>query len=124
MPTLPNLKIPAPPAITDEELAHVIASEDNSRFSVPLSVSEAHTEVDHGERVKDHTKPEPPPPLSTSTRLQAGVACTAYDVIVNSDVVPVLQEREGMREFVLELVFSRIEAKHSIALNRGTPLGK
>lgn len=51
--------------------------------------------------------------------MAAGVACTAYDVVVNSNVVEVLKEREGMREFVLELMISHIETKHSVALNRG-----
>lgn len=49
----------------------------------------------------------------------AGVACTAYDAIVNSDVLTTLNEREGMREFLLELVMAHIETKHGVALNRG-----
>eukprot|EP00045_Choanoeca_perplexa_P014275 m.166799 g.166799 ORF g.166799 m.166799 type:complete len:308 (-) comp16631_c0_seq4:4622-5545(-) len=88
-------KVPSPPAIADEELALAIAHMDNSRFNVPMSLGQEHTEVD-----------------------KAGKPCIAYDVIINSDVFAQLDEREGMRDFLLELMLSYIESKHGIQLNR------
>eukprot|EP01147_Barroeca_monosierra_P006420 gene6420-293_t len=88
-------EIPAPPSISDEELALVIANEDNSRFRIPMSVGEPHMEPDH-----------------------AGVPCKAIDAAVNSSVLDILNEREGMREFVVELVMCQVEAKYQLVLNR------
>ncbi|EGD76689.1 hypothetical protein PTSG_08040 [Salpingoeca rosetta] len=87
--------IPAPPSISDEELALVIANEDGTRFRIPMSVGPPHMEPDN-----------------------TGTPCRAFDAIVNSSVVEQLNEREGMREFVVELVMCQVEAKHNLALNR------
>lgn len=116
-------QIPSPPSISDEELALVIAHGDNSRFSVPMSVSDGHTEVDNGTAARG-ARTSPVAGRQCSTRRRpfsptAGVACTAYDVLVNSHVLSTLDEREGMREFLLELIIAHIEIKHSVALNRG-----
>eukprot|EP00056_Hartaetosiga_gracilis_P018951 m.12469 g.12469 ORF g.12469 m.12469 type:complete len:340 (+) comp7216_c0_seq1:47-1066(+) len=87
--------LPSPPSISDEELALVIANEDNSKFRIPMSIGTAHVEADN------HGKPS-----------------RAFDVVLNSSVIERLKTREGMKEFLIELAMCQIEAKNDMALNR------
>jgi hypothetical protein len=41
-------QIPAPPAVSDAELAAAIAGEDSTQYRVSMSVGEQHAEVDNG----------------------------------------------------------------------------
>lgn len=88
-------KIPSPPALSDEDLTLAIASMDNSKYRVPMSVGPAHAETDN-----------------------KGQACVAYDVIVSEAVYQEIGARQGMREFVVELAMSAVENKNSIELSR------
>ena len=47
-------EIPAPPDLSDAELAMVVASGDNSKYHVPVSLHEPHAEVDKGRRDNLH----------------------------------------------------------------------
>jgi len=87
--------VPPPPAVSDAELAVAVATFDNSKYRVPMSVGEPHAEVDSN-----------------------GGGCTAYDVIVSNEAYHQFQERTGIKEFMVELILSHIEHKHSVLLSR------
>lgn len=89
--------IPPPPAISDAELARVVQTFDASRYRVPCSVGPApHAELD-----------------------KAGKGCTVYDVVVNDGFFDTtLKEREGIRDFVIELSLASVEHKHKTLLSR------
>eukprot|EP00048_Salpingoeca_helianthica_P017872 m.239436 g.239436 ORF g.239436 m.239436 type:complete len:239 (+) comp22547_c0_seq1:2-718(+) len=88
-------KIPSPPSVSDEDLTIALASMDNTKYRVPMSVGPAHAETDN-----------------------KGQACVAYDVIVSDTVFEEIGARQGMREFVVELALSAVESKNNIQLNR------
>ena len=90
-------KLPAPPRVSDAVLAEAIATMDNTQYSIPVSLGQPHAELDN-----------------------AGKGCTAYDIIVATEVFEQLTARHGMLEFVIELAFCLIEQRHNIALNRST----
>ncbi|EDQ84947.1 uncharacterized protein MONBRDRAFT_29760 [Monosiga brevicollis MX1] len=96
-----SAQVPSPPSVSDEEISMAIANLDNSKFSIPMSAGGEHIEVDN-----------------------AGKPCSVYDVIINSDVLTQLENRLGMRDFLLELVLSLLEAKHGLSLNREYKLMK
>lgn len=87
--------VPPPPSVTDAELAHALATGDNSTYRIPMSVGEPHAELDTAKK-----------------------GCTAYDVIVSEEAFAQLQAREGIKEFIVELILCHIEAKHNTALSR------
>eukprot|EP00038_Savillea_parva_P014844 m.217697 g.217697 ORF g.217697 m.217697 type:complete len:339 (-) comp29241_c0_seq1:87-1103(-) len=87
--------VPAPPSVSDVEMAHALATGDNSTYRIPMSVGEPHAELDTSKK-----------------------GCTAYDVIVSEEAFSQMQAREGIKEFIIELVLSHIEVKHSTLLSR------
>lgn len=91
----PFPQVPPPPAVSDAELAHAVATLDNSKYRVPMSVGEPHAELDTAKK-----------------------GCTAYDVIVSEEAFAEFQAREGVREFMVELMLSHIEAKFNTRLCR------
>jgi len=87
--------IPAPKQITDEELFRLLESEDPSGFRVPMSLGEAHEELDN-----------------------SGAACTAYDIVINSEFFETILNRDVMRGFLLTVTMEGLEAKYNISLDR------
>ena len=87
--------VPDPPELSDAELAHAITSWDNSKYRIPMSIGDAHAELDANKQ-----------------------GCTVYDAIMSTPAFVQIKERAGMREFIIELVFAQIEHKHSLLLDR------
>lgn len=87
--------IPDPPQLSDHELAHAIATWDNSKYRIPMSIGEPHAELDVAKQ-----------------------GCTAYDAMMSSDAFNEIKVRAGMREFIIELVISQIEHKFKTLLDR------
>jgi len=87
--------IPSPPALSDAELAAAIATWDNSKYRIPMSIGEPHAELDSAKQ-----------------------GCTAYDAIMSTDAFKEIKERDGMREFLVELVMAQLEHKFKILLDR------
>jgi hypothetical protein len=87
--------VPDPPELTDAELAHAIASWDNSKYRIPMSIGDPHAELDANKQ-----------------------GCTVYDAIMSTAAFMQIKERAGMREFIIELVMAQIEHKHTILLDR------
>lgn len=65
--------------------------------------------------------------------MTAGKGCTVYDVaicnsvydlikvvVLSSQATDTSQERAGMQEFIIELIFCQIEHRANLLLNRGT----
>ena len=76
------LQVPSPRDISDEELQQLVQSGDGTKFRVPLSLGEPHTEKDNGKTL---------PLIKTSRPFTlcvcvcvAGKDCQTYDVIVSS----------------------------------------
>eukprot|EP00041_Stephanoeca_diplocostata_P013601 m.238847 g.238847 ORF g.238847 m.238847 type:complete len:324 (-) comp19401_c0_seq2:103-1074(-) len=88
-------KIPSPPAVSDEVLALAVATGDNSKYRIPMSVGDPHAEVD-----------------------TANKGCTAYDVIISEAAFEQFHERDGIKEFMVELILAHIEHKHNVLLSR------
>ena len=44
----PLMQVPCPRDVSDEELIHIIETNDAMKFRVPMSLGEAHAEVDNG----------------------------------------------------------------------------
>lgn len=87
--------IPPPPSVSDIEMAHALATGDNSTYRIPMSVGEPHAELDTAKK-----------------------GCTAYDVIVSEAAFSQFQAREGIKEFMVELILCHIEVKHTTQLSR------
>lgn len=87
--------LPDPPKLSDQELAHAIATWDNSKYRIPMSIGEPHAELDVAKQ-----------------------GCTAYDAVMSTDAFNEIKVRAGMREFIIELVISQIEHKFKTLLDR------
>jgi hypothetical protein len=87
--------VPAPKQITDEELFKLLESEDPSGFRIPMSLGEAHDELDN-----------------------SGKPCKAYDIVINSEFFETILQRDVMRGFLLTVTMEGLEAKYSLTLDR------
>jgi len=87
--------IPSPPKLSDEEMVRVLATGDNSNYTVPMSVGEPHAELD-----------------------TAKAGCTVYDCIMSTEAFEEIKKRAGIREFFIELAMAQIEHKYTTLLSR------
>ena len=94
-------QIPSPPKLSDEEMVRVLATGDNSNYTVPMSVGEPHAELD-----------------------TAKAGCTVYDCIMSTEAFEEIKKRAGMREFFIELAMAQIEHKYKTLLSRGVSRGR
>ncbi|XP_068717658.1 PIH1 domain-containing protein 1-like isoform X2 [Montipora capricornis] len=88
-------KIPAPREINDTELVNILESVDATQYRVPMSLGEAHVELDN-----------------------KGQGCTAYDVAINPIFYDKMQNSELFHSFFLTIVFEGLETKYNIELER------
>ncbi|XP_003940402.1 PIH1 domain-containing protein 1 [Saimiri boliviensis] len=85
--------IPPPADVTEEELLQML-EEDQAGFRIPMSLGEAHAELD-----------------------AKGQGCTAYDVAVNSDFYRRMQNSDFLRELVITIAREGLEDKYKLQLN-------
>ncbi|XP_032120522.1 PIH1 domain-containing protein 1 [Sapajus apella] len=85
--------IPPPADVTEEELLQML-EEDQAGFRIPMSLGEAHAELD-----------------------AKGQGCTAYDVAVNSDFYRRMQNSDFLRELVITIAREGLEDKYNLQLN-------
>ena len=88
-------EIPEPADITQEELTKLLESDDAASYRVPLSLGVPHDELD-----------------------KKGEACTAYDVIINTNFYRKCLKQSVFKEFVTLLAAQGVEDKYSVALSR------
>ncbi|XP_069462473.1 PIH1 domain-containing protein 1 [Ambystoma mexicanum] len=87
--------IPAPPDFNEQELVSILESDDPSGFRVPMSLGEAHTEMDN-----------------------SGNACSVYDVAINSTFFQKIQGNELFMEFFITVTLEGLENKYQLELSR------
>lgn len=82
-------ELPEPQDISDEELMHILGSDDPTTYRVPLSLGLPHEEVD-----------------------KSGVPCTAYDVIINETFFRKISSNELFKTFLITVALDGIEEKY------------
>ncbi|KAI0208774.1 PIH1 domain-containing protein 1 [Lamellibrachia satsuma] len=90
-----NETVPAPRDITDEELLKLLEAEDASGFRIPMSLGEAHAEID-----------------------KSGNGCTAYDVVISPNFYDKTEQSQVLLGFFLTVVLEGIEYKYNLTLDR------
>lgn len=88
-------KIPSPREISDKELMEILESVDATQYRVPMSIGQAHVELDN-----------------------KGQGCTVYDVAINPTFYSKLKNSELFQSFFLTIVFEGLESKYNIELER------
>ncbi|GAB1606907.1 PIH1 domain-containing protein 1-like [Argonauta hians] len=87
--------VPQPEEITDEKLMELLQSEVQTSYRVPMSLGEAHAELD-----------------------KSGEACTVYDVVINPKFFEKLQKNELFRVFMVSISLEGLEEKYKLKLKR------
>uniref|UniRef100_A0A224YDG1 PIH1 domain-containing protein 1 n=1 Tax=Rhipicephalus zambeziensis TaxID=60191 RepID=A0A224YDG1_9ACAR len=82
-------ELPEPQDISDEELMHILGSDDPTTYRVPLSLGLPHEEVD-----------------------KSGAPCTAYDVIINEAFFRKISTNELFKTFLITVALDGIEEKY------------
>lgn len=82
-------ELPEPQDISDEELMHILSSDDPTTYRVPLSLGLPHEEVD-----------------------KSGAPCTAYDVIINEAFFRKISSNELFKTFLITVALDGIEEKY------------
>lgn len=88
-------ELPEPRDIDDEELIHILESQDPTSYRVPLSLGLPHEEVD-----------------------KSGGRCTAYDVIINEAFFRKISSNELFKTFLITVALDGIEDKYSVNPDR------
>uniref|UniRef100_A0A1E1X8V3 PIH1 domain-containing protein 1 n=1 Tax=Amblyomma aureolatum TaxID=187763 RepID=A0A1E1X8V3_9ACAR len=88
-------ELPEPRDIDDEELIHILESEDPTSYRVPLSLGLPHEEVDKN-----------------------GSRCTAYDVIINETFFRKVSSNELFKTFLITVALDGIEDKYGVNPDR------
>lgn len=92
--------VPAPKPITEQELLTIIDefaadSDETINYRVPMSIGEAHVEVD-----------------------KHGKACTAYDVIINPNFLTTIKESRVFFGFLMSIVLEGLQNKYEVQVDR------
>uniref|UniRef100_A0A1E1XS72 PIH1 domain-containing protein 1 n=1 Tax=Amblyomma sculptum TaxID=1581419 RepID=A0A1E1XS72_AMBSC len=90
-------ELPEPRDIDDEELIHILESEDPTSYRVPLSLGLPHEEVD-----------------------KSGGQCMAYDVIINEAFFRKVSSNELFKTFLITVALDGIEDKYGVNPDRET----
>uniref|UniRef100_A0AAY4CWR6 PIH1 domain-containing protein 1 n=1 Tax=Denticeps clupeoides TaxID=299321 RepID=A0AAY4CWR6_9TELE len=93
--------LPAPPPLSREELMELLESDDPSRYRIPMSLGEPHTETDHNSR-----------------------GCVAYDVVISDEFFQRCQKDELFQQFLIAVSLEGLENKYALELSRDWKLLK
>lgn len=86
--------IPSPKDITDKELVDLLESDDPSRFRVPMSLGEPHTEVD-----------------------KSGKGCTAYDIAISQSFCTKIKTNDLFMGFFMSVIMEGLDNKYELKLS-------
>ncbi|XP_072165500.1 PIH1 domain-containing protein 1-like [Diadema setosum] len=88
-------EMPAPKDINDAELLELLESPEITDYRVPMSIGEAHAEIDN-----------------------SGNGCTAYDIMINKKFFDKVEKNNLFKGFLMSVAFEALEQKYNILLNR------
>ncbi|KAF4093193.1 hypothetical protein AMELA_G00030180 [Ameiurus melas] len=87
--------VPPPPPISHDALMELFESDDPTVYKVPMSLGEAHAEMDNSSN-----------------------SCTVYDVVINEDFFQKCQKDSLFQQFVISVSLEGLENKYKLQLNR------
>ncbi|XP_053475526.1 PIH1 domain-containing protein 1 isoform X1 [Ictalurus furcatus] len=87
--------VPPPPPISHDALVELFESDDPTVYKVPMSLGEAHAEMDNSSN-----------------------SCTVYDVIINEEFFQKCQKDSLFQQFVISVSLEGLENKYKLQLNR------
>ncbi|XP_058230025.1 PIH1 domain-containing protein 1 isoform X2 [Hemibagrus wyckioides] len=89
-----SAEVPPPPLISHDSLVDLLDSDDPTAYKVPMSLGEAHTELDNSSN-----------------------SCTVYDVVINDEFFQKCQD-PLFQQFVIAVSLEGLENKYKLQLNR------
>ncbi|KAI5097026.1 PIH1 domain-containing protein 1 [Silurus meridionalis] len=98
---LQSAEVPPPPPISHDALVELLESDDPTGYKVPMSLGEAHTEMDNS---SNH--------------------CTVYDVVINEEFFQKCQKDSLFQQFVIAVSLEGLENKYNLQLNRDVKILK
>ncbi|XP_058230053.1 PIH1 domain-containing protein 1 isoform X5 [Hemibagrus wyckioides] len=90
-----SAEVPPPPLISHDSLVDLLDSDDPTAYKVPMSLGEAHTELDNSSN-----------------------SCTVYDVVINDEFFQKCQKDPLFQQFVIAVSLEGLENKYKLQLNR------
>ncbi|XP_033101856.1 PIH1 domain-containing protein 1-like [Anneissia japonica] len=90
-----SIEMPSPVDVTEEELTEVLESEEPGDYRVPMSLGEAHAEID-----------------------KAGQGCTAYDVLISREFYAKINKSNLFKGFFITVIYEGIENKFKVAIDK------
>ncbi|MCI4384694.1 hypothetical protein PGIGA_G00041530 [Pangasianodon gigas] len=87
--------VPPPPPISHDALVELLESDDPTGYKVPMSLGEAHAEMDNNSN-----------------------SCTVYDVVINEEFFQKCQKDSLFQQFVIAVSLEGLENKYKLQLNR------
>ncbi|KAK1798332.1 hypothetical protein P4O66_007788, partial [Electrophorus voltai] len=88
-------EVPPPPELSHEKLVELLDSDDPTGYKVPMSLGEAHTEMDN-----------------SSNR------CTVYDVVINGAFFQKCEKDALFQQFIMAVCLEGLENKYRLELSR------
>ncbi|KAI4899586.1 hypothetical protein NFI96_016499 [Prochilodus magdalenae] len=87
--------VPPPPNLSQEALVELLESDDPTGYKVPMSLGEAHTEMDNSSK-----------------------SCIVYDVVINEEFFQKCQKDTLFQQFLIAVSLEGLENKYSLELSR------
>ncbi|XP_072549502.1 PIH1 domain-containing protein 1 [Salminus brasiliensis] len=87
--------VPPPPHLSQDALVELLESDDPTGYKVPMSLGEAHTEMDNSSK-----------------------SCTVYDVVINEEFFQKCQKDTLFQQFLIAVCLEGLENKYSLELSR------
>ncbi|XP_066498642.1 PIH1 domain-containing protein 1 [Hoplias malabaricus] len=87
--------VPPPPHLSQDALVELLESDDPTGYKVPMSLGEAHAEMDNSSK-----------------------SCVVYDVVINEEFFQKCQKDTLFQQFLIAVSLEGLENKYSLELSR------